>query len=93
MPQTTSQPQHAIATLGQSRAGAARDDQNASAQKLALALSTADVVILGWQLNEIADKLRDNKLSAIGGILPKRYVELERSRPFVASIKITPLKH
>ena len=68
----------------------AEDDKNAPPQKLALAFSTADVVILGWRLALLADHLRENKLAAVG-ILPKRYAELDRNKPFVASIKITPI--
>ena len=69
----------------------ATDDKNAPPQKLSIAFSTADVVVLGWRLGFLADKLRDNKLSALC-TLPKRYAELERAVAYVASIKITPLK-
>ena len=69
----------------------AGDDKNAPAQKLSIAFSTANVVVLGWRLGLLADKLRENKLSALC-VLPKRYSELERAVAFVASIKITPLK-
>ena len=50
----------------------------------------ADVVVLGWRLGFLADKLRENKLAAIG-VLPKRYAELERIAVFVSSIIITPI--
>jgi len=69
----------------------AEDDKNAPSQKLALAFSTADVVILGWRLGLIAEKLRENELATVH-VLSKRYGELERSMPFVASIKITPIE-
>jgi hypothetical protein len=69
----------------------AGDDKNAPAQKLSLAFSTADVVVLGWRLGLLANYLRDNRLSAVG-VIPKRYAELERAAAFVASIKITPVK-
>jgi hypothetical protein len=39
----------------------AEDDKNEPPQKLSLASSTADVVILGWWLGRLADKLRENK--------------------------------
>jgi hypothetical protein len=68
----------------------AADDKEAPPQKLSIAFSTADVVVLGWRLGFIADYLRDNKLAAVG-ILPKRYVDLERSKVFVSSIKISPV--
>jgi hypothetical protein len=66
----------------------ADDDKNLPPQKLSLAFSTADVVVLGWRLGLMADYLRDNRLSAIG-ILPKRYAELERNSAFVSAITIT----
>jgi len=69
----------------------AEDDKNAPPQKLALEFSTADVVILGWRLALIAEKLRENELATVH-VLSKRYGELERTMPFVASIKITPIE-
>ena len=72
----------------------AKDDNGGRAQappqKLTLAFSTADVVVLGWRLGLLADKLRENDL-AIVRALPKRYAELEPNKPFVASISITPV--
>ena len=59
-------------------------------QKLALAFSTADVVILGWRLGLLADKLQENDLAAVRA-LAKRYAEVDRHMPFVASITITPI--
>jgi hypothetical protein len=73
----------------------AKDDDGGQAQaapdKLAFAFSTADVIVLGWRLGRIADYLRENKLAAIG-TLSKRYAEFDRNKPFVASIKIEPVK-
>jgi hypothetical protein len=73
----------------------AKDDDGGPAQaapdKLAFVFSTADVVVLGWRLGRIADHLRENKLAAVG-ILPKRYADFDRNKPFVASIKIEPIK-
>jgi hypothetical protein len=47
------------------------------------------VVILGWRLGRLADLLRENNLATVH-VLPKRYADLDRARPFVASI-ITPI--
>jgi hypothetical protein len=69
----------------------AEDDKNEPPQKLALAFATADVVILGWRLGHIADKLQENELASVQ-VLPKRYGELDRKMPFVASITITPIE-
>ena len=54
----------------------AEDDNGGRAQapppqKLALAFSTADVVVLGWRLGTLADKLRENDLATVH-VLPKR---------------------
>jgi hypothetical protein len=68
----------------------AGDDKDAPPQKLALAFSTADVVILGWRLDRLADLLRENNLATVH-VLSKRYAELDGSRPFVASIIITAI--
>ena len=70
----------------------AEDDKEAPTEKLSIAFSTADVVVLGWRLGRLADYLRENKLAAVG-ILPKRYADLDRNKPFVASITITPVNH
>jgi hypothetical protein len=69
----------------------AEDDKDAPPEKLSFAFSTADVVVLGGRLGLLADRLRENKLAAVG-ILPKRYVDLDRNKPFVSSIKITPIE-
>ena len=69
----------------------AADDKDAPPQKLALAFSTADVVVLGWRLGRLADLLRENKLVAVC-ILPKRYADLDRAKVFVSSIKIELLE-
>ena len=69
----------------------AEEDQNTPPEKLALVFSTADVVVLGWRLGRLADYLSENKLAAIG-ILPKRYADLDRNKPFVSSIKITSIE-
>ena len=69
----------------------AADDKNEPPQKLALAFSTADVLILGWRLGHIANKLQENELASVQ-VLAKRYSEFDKKMPFVASIKITPLE-
>ena len=68
----------------------AEDDKNEPPQKLSLAFSTADVVVLGWRLGHLADKLQENDLAAIR-TLPKRYAEAVGHGAFIASITITPI--
>jgi hypothetical protein len=68
----------------------AKDDKNEPPQKLALAFSTADVVVLGWRLGHLADKLQENNLAAVR-ILPERYAEAVGHGAFVAAITITPI--
>jgi hypothetical protein len=68
-----------------------RDDRGAPPQKLALAFSTADVVILGWRLETLAKYLCENELAMVR-ILPKRYAHVDRFKTFVASIKIMPIE-
>jgi hypothetical protein len=66
------------------------EDKDAPPQILALAFSTADVVILGWRLGRLADLLRENNLATVH-VLSRRFADLDRARPFVASIIITPI--
>jgi hypothetical protein len=67
----------------------AADDKDIPPQRLALVFSTADVVVLGWQLSRLTDKLQENSLAAIR-VLSKRYAEVDKG-PFIASITITPV--
>lgn len=69
----------------------AKDDSNTPPEKLVLAFSTADVTISGWRLGRLADALRDNELAAVSAA-PKRYGELDPTKPYVASIVITPIE-
>src|SRR5271170_3115231 len=68
----------------------AADDKDIPPQRLALVFSTADVVVLGWRLGLLADKLQENDLAAVR-TLAKRYAEVDRHMSFVASITITPI--
>ena len=68
----------------------AGEEKTAPPQKLAIAFSTADVVILGWRLGRLADLLRENDLATVH-VLPKRYADLDRGGPFVVAIIITPI--
>ncbi len=68
----------------------AGDNKNAPPQKLSLAFSTADVVILGWRLARLADCLRENNLAVVL-FRPECNDGIDRKNVFVASIKITPV--
>ena len=48
------------------------------------------MVVLGWRLGILTDKLRENDLATVH-VLPKRYADLDRRKPFVVSIAITPI--
>ena len=65
----------------------ADDDKNAAPQKLTIAFSTADVLLLGSNLGLLADKLRENDLASVR-VRPKRYSEIDRNVPFVTSMRI-----
>jgi hypothetical protein len=60
------------------------------AEKLTLAFATADVVILGWRLERLAELLRDGDLLAVRA-LPSRYANLDRNKTYVASITVEPV--
>ena len=70
----------------------AEDDKNAPPDKPGHRLfQCRDVAILGWRLSRLSNSLRENDLATVH-VLPKRYAELEGNKPFVASIKITPVE-
>ena len=48
------------------------------------------MVVLGWRLGFLADKLQENDLAAVRA-LSKRYADVDRHTPFVASIAVTPI--
>jgi hypothetical protein len=48
------------------------------------------VVVFGWSLGRLGDKLRENDLAVVR-VQPKRFANLERFTPFVAAITITPV--
>ena len=60
-------------------------------QRLAIAFSTADVVILGRRLGRLADGLRENDLAMVRA-LPGGSSKVEPHSVFVTSIKITPIE-
>ena len=68
----------------------AAKDKNLPPQQLALNFSTADVLMLGWRLESLADYLRENHVRSIH-ILPQRYSEMERCLSYVSSIRINPV--
>lgn len=68
----------------------AYEDKNEPPQRLSVMFSTADVVVLGWQLGLIADHLRDNSLSAIR-VFSQRDADLERNSASVSAITITEI--
>jgi hypothetical protein len=48
------------------------------------------VALLGRRLGFLADKLQENDLAAVRA-LAKRYAEVDRRMPFVASVTITAI--
>jgi hypothetical protein len=70
---------------------AADTDKNKPPQIISLQFANADVIVLGWRLNFLTDRLAENKLTAIS-ILPTRYADLDRSKIFVSAITITPIE-
>ena len=68
----------------------AEGEKGKPAQKLTLAFATADVVVTGWRLHSLCDRLRDGDLLAVRA-LPDRYADLDKNKPYVASISVTPI--
>ena len=70
---------------------AAETDKNEPPQMISLQFANADVVLLGWKLDLLADRLAENKLAAVG-IIPERYAQLDRANIVVTEIKINPIE-
>jgi|SRR5437660_6589146 len=66
------------------------DETDAPPDKLTLAFATADVVILGWKLSNLANHLRDGDLLSVRS-RPARYAQLDPKQIFVSEIQIKPL--
>ena len=58
-------------------------------ERLTLAFSTADVVVLGWRLLALTAALREHKLGFVRAV-SGRYSNLEQDKPHVAEIVIQP---
>lgn len=69
----------------------AGDDKNAPPQKLTLAFSNADVVILGWKLSRLMNLLNENNLATVF-VLPKPVGQTDQQESFVATINITSIE-
>jgi hypothetical protein len=65
-------------------------NKNAPPQKLALAFSTADVVILGGRLDYLTKYLRENNLSSVR--CTKHEGGFDAEQTFVRAINITPIE-
>ena len=64
----------------------AGDDKNAPAQKLSIAFSTADVVVLGWRLGFFADKLQENDQAAVRA-LAQRFADAGHFASYCRCVK------
>ena len=67
------------------------DNKNAPPQKLTLAFSNADVVVLGWKLSRLVNLLNENNLATVS-IFPKPTGQTDQQESFVATIKIAPIE-
>jgi hypothetical protein len=69
---------------------ASEDEKDAPPERLTLAFSTADVVILGARLVRLTDLLREHKLAVVRS-LSGRYRNVESSAPWVGEIVVRRL--
>ena len=70
-------------------AAASGKEEEAPPERLTLAFSTADVVVLGWRLVALTAALREHKLGFVRAV-SGRYSNLEQNQPHVAEIVIQP---
>ena len=66
-------------------------NRDAPPERLALAFSSHDVVVLGWRLQGVLKHFHDAKITAIRAY-DVRYADLGDVMPFVAEIMVTPAK-
>ena len=64
---------------------------DAPQDRVQLFFSTHDVTLSGWRLRDFLRSLREGKVAAVKTGHP-RYVNLRQDAPFVAEIKIAPVK-
>lgn len=64
---------------------------DAPQDRLQLFFSTHDVTLTGWRLREFLRLFRESKVGAVR-TANARYANLRPDAPFVAEIKITPVK-
>ena len=67
------------------------DEEGSSPMTLTIAFATADVVVTGFALGRIADRLRDGDLLLVRTV-PSRYAGMARSRCHVTGISIQPVE-
>jgi len=71
-------------------AGGESGTSHGAPEKLTLVFATADVVMVGWRLDRLAEHLREGQLLAVRA-LPARYALLDRNKTYVASITVEPV--
>jgi len=59
--------------------------------RLHLFFSTHDVTLTGWRLRPLVNLVRQGKLSSVRA-LDTRYSQVNQKSPFIARIKIAPVK-
>ena len=66
-------------------------NRDAPPERLALAFSSHDVVVLGWRLQVLLKFFHDAKITTIRAF-DARYANLGEGLPFIAEIVVTPAK-
>ena len=64
---------------------------DAPEDRLHLFFSTHDVTLTGWRLRPLVNLVRQGKLSSVRA-LDTRYAQVNQKSPFIARIKIAPVK-
>jgi hypothetical protein len=66
-------------------------ESNAPEDRLHLFFSTHDVTLTGWRLRPLVNLVRKGTLSGVRS-LDTRYAQVNQKSPFIARIKIAPVK-
>jgi hypothetical protein len=73
------------------RAPESEHQSDAPEDRLHLFFSTHDVTLTGWRLRLLVNLVRKGTLSGVRS-LDTRYAQVNQKSPFIARIKITPVK-
>ena len=71
---------------------AAELQPDAPADRLSLAFSTHDVVLLGWRLNALVPLIRHGRLASVAALDSRYYALVQAKEPFICDIVVSTVQ-